>query len=515
MATTRPEETAPTPGAPDRRPGWSAVVERARVRLSDPVVLILIGMMAAFSALFITLGWMRHARYATFGFDLGIYDQGIWLLSRFRDPFVTIRGLDLFGHHMNPILLLFVPFYWLGAGPIFLLIVQVLAQASGAIAVYLLARDRLKDRWLALVMAGVLLLNPTMQYLTWEYFHPDSLVIAPLLFAYWAATRRRWRWFAVATVLALACKEDAALAVGAMGVVIALRFDRRIGVVTAAVAAVWFTLSTRLLIPFFSGTEAFYESWFGEFGDSPLEVVGNVLRHPGRAFETATEPDRMSYYRMMLAPMAFLPLASVRTLFIAAPMVAVNVLSTFPYQREIRYHYSAIVLVAITLATVEAIAVLGRTIGMRRFLVGLVAATAFATTVAWGPSPVSVKYKSGLWPLGPDVRREVKREALAMIPDGAPTSSTYYFAPHLTHRSKIYEFPAPWKPANWGVRGENLDDPTAVEWLIIDRQPLGEQDKALFESLLETEFRVRYLRDDIVVAQRISRAGPPSGAGST
>lgn len=503
MATTLPEESAVAPAPPARRPAWADAVASARHRLSDPVPLILIGMMAAWSALFITLGWMRHERYATFGFDLGIYDQGVWLVSRFRDPFVTIRGLDLFGHHMNPILLAFVPFYWLGAGPLFLLVVQVLAQASGAVAVYLLARDKLQDRWLALVLAGVLLLNPTMQWLTWEFFHPDSLMISPLLFAYWAATRKKWGWFAVASLLALACKEDAALAVAAMGLVIALRHDRRIGAISSVVAVAWFALSTRVLIPFFSGTEAFYESWFGKFGDSPLQVIGNVLRHPGDALETATEPDRMSYYRMMLAPMAFLPLASVRTLFIASPMVAVNVLSTFPYQREIRYHYSAIVLVGIALATVEAIAILGRTVGMRRFLVGLVAATAFATTVAWGPSPVSVKYRSGIWPLGADARRATKAEAMKLIPDGAPTSATYYFAPHLTHRSKIYEFPAPWKPANWGVKGENLHDPRGVEWLLIDRGPLGEEDKALFESLLGTQFRVRYERDDIVVAQRI------------
>ncbi|MEY2477868.1 MAG: hypothetical protein QOG87_3183, partial [Actinomycetota bacterium] len=476
---------------------------QVRARLGDPVVLILIGMMAAWSALFISLGWIRHARYSTFGFDLGIYDQGIWLLSRFKDPFVTIRGLDLFGHHTNPILLLLVPFYWLGAGPIFLLIVQVLAQASGAVAVFLLARDRLADRWLALVLAGALLLNPTMQWLTWEFFHPDSLAIAPLLFAYWAATRKRWGWFAVAGVLALACKEDAALALFAMGLVIALRGDRRIGAVTSFLAVAWFTLASRVLIPFFSGGETFYESFFGEFGKTPLEVAGNVLRHPTKAYETATEPDRMSYYRMMLAPMAFLPLAAARTFLIAVPMVGVNVLSTFPYQREIRYHYQAVVLVGLTLATVEGIAILGRTIGMRRFLVGLVAATSLATTVAWGPSPVSVKYKSGIWPLGEDSRRATKQEALALIPSGAPTSAIYYLAPHLTHRAKIYEFPVPWKPANWGVRGENLHDPADVEWLVLDRGPLSEEDKALLESLLDTQFQVRFERDDIVVAERI------------
>ncbi len=156
--------------------------------------------MALWSFEFVRLGWLRQSRFGTFSFDLGIYDQGAWLLSHGKDPFVTVRGLELFGHHVNPILFLFAPFYRLGAGPGFLLVVQVLVQASGAAAVYLLARDRFAaradgvstaaDRWLAAALGTVLLLNPTYQWLTWEFFHPDALAVAPLLFAYWAARVR-------------------------------------------------------------------------------------------------------------------------------------------------------------------------------------------------------------------------------------------------------------------------------------------------------------------------------------
>src|SRR5205085_6665980 len=120
-----------------------------RLRAMSAPARVLVGMIAAYVAVFGTLTWQQQSNFGTFGFDLGIYDQGIWLLSRFKDPFITIRGLEFFGHHMNPALLLFVPAYWLGAGPHFLLVAQVLAQASGAFAIYLLARDRLADRWLA------------------------------------------------------------------------------------------------------------------------------------------------------------------------------------------------------------------------------------------------------------------------------------------------------------------------------------------------------------------------------
>ena len=55
----------------------------------------------------------RHRTYGTFTFDLGIFDQGLWLLSRGETPFVTLRGLHLFGDHSSYLMLPVVPLYWL------------------------------------------------------------------------------------------------------------------------------------------------------------------------------------------------------------------------------------------------------------------------------------------------------------------------------------------------------------------------------------------------------------------
>ncbi len=372
-----------TPAPPRRTRRAQSLVQWVRRR--DPARWVLAAMVVVWSAVFITLGWIRHARFGTFAFDLGIYDQGVWLLSRF-EMFDTVKGLPLFGHHMNLVLVLLAPFYRLGAGPEFLLVVQVVAQASGAVAVFLLARDRLADRWLAVVLAGVLLLNPTYQFLVWEFFHPDALAIAPLLFAYWAARAERWGWFVLAAVLALLCKEDVAPAVAVIGILVAVRGHRRIGAAVFAVATCWFLVVTRVVMPaFLGGLRPFYDSYFRDFGNGFGEVAGNMVTRPGRVARVATEDDRLSYFRMMLAPFAFLPLAALPTLLVAGPMLAVNALTSFPYARDYRYHYSALVFAGLMLATVEAVAFLGRRPGVRRFLVGLVAATSLATTVAWGP----------------------------------------------------------------------------------------------------------------------------------
>jgi len=71
------------------------------------------------------------------GFDLGIFDQGVWLLSRFKTPFVTLMGLNLFGDHASYIMMAMVPVYWVWPEPQALLVVQTLALAVGAVPLFL------------------------------------------------------------------------------------------------------------------------------------------------------------------------------------------------------------------------------------------------------------------------------------------------------------------------------------------------------------------------------------------
>src|SRR4029077_6937800 len=107
--------------------------------------------------------------------------------------------------------------------------------------------------------------------------------------------------------------------------------------------------------------------------------------------------------------------------------------------------------------------------GVVRFLVGLVVATSLAATVAWGPSPIGVKYHSGIWPLQSD-RQAAHDAAVDLVPAGAPTSAIYNLLPPLAPRDEIYDFPVPWRNVNWGVDGEHLADPADVQWLVLGRR---------------------------------------------
>ena len=171
MSATVAERPATT-----RRRDW--------VLLDDthPAAIVLGVAILLWIAVFGVLVWRRHELYGTIDFDLGIHDQSIWQLSR-GHWFTTVRGLPIFGHHATFGYFLLVPFYWLGAGPQFIDLLQVVVLALGAVPIYVLARDRLRSPWAALVPGLVWLLQPSVQWFTWETFHPEVIAIVAVLCA--------------------------------------------------------------------------------------------------------------------------------------------------------------------------------------------------------------------------------------------------------------------------------------------------------------------------------------------
>ena len=137
----------------------------------------------------------------------------------------------------------------------------------------------------------------------------------------------------------------------------------------------------------------------------------------------------------------------------------------------------------------------------------MILASSLVATVAWGPSPISHEYHKGWWPLQVDPNQAANEAAMREVPADAAVSATYLYVPHLAHRVRIYEFPVPWRNINWGVRGENLDDPANVDWIVVNRQLLDDDGASLLDELLRSEFRVRFDRDRILVAERVHPPG--------
>ena len=466
-----------------------------------------------FTVVFARLGIQRHRTFGTWAFDLGIYDQGFWLVSRGKS-FVTVRGIDFWGHHVNLVAILFAPFYWLGAGPSFLITVQAAALGAGAIPTYLLARDRLGNEWIGLVFAFVYLMYAPIQWIAWANFHPEALVVSPLLFAWWFATKRRWPLFFVSIVFALSTREDTALAVFVMGLVLWLmlwrsdrgdRRSRRMVLGAAALGVVWYAVCTRLVIPAFNqGQQPFYIGYFyGDYGSNTFEIAETVLTRPDRVVSDATQPDRLRFYRDLLLPWGGLPLGGLLQLAMAGPQLLASVIGSSPYARSIRYQYTSVMIAPIVIASIEAAAWMWRYRVVRRFLLPWLVICAYVSNIAWSPSPISAN--DAVW--GRETaRHEVMRNALELVPDDVSVTATYTLGPHLAHREQIYDWPNPWVPAYWGNDDTyKLPDPSEIDYLVIDRQQVGEQHRDLLAGLVAPggDFELLLDESDVIVGRRI------------
>src|SRR6266545_3447010 len=219
VAPARPTPPAGWPGewlpAADLR-----LVATTRIPAPTLCAAVLGVAVAVFVVAFTRATWTMHDRFGTYGFDLGIYDQGTWLLSRPRAPFVTVRGLDLLGQHASYILALVAPLYRVWADPRLLLLLQVLFLAVPAVVVYRLGARHLGHPAAGLAVAVAYLAYPGVQWaITWQ-FHPEAIAAGLLALAVLAADRRDHGTMALLLALAALCGEEVGLVVAGFGVLL-------------------------------------------------------------------------------------------------------------------------------------------------------------------------------------------------------------------------------------------------------------------------------------------------------
>jgi len=445
---------------------------------------------------------LRHDRFGTFDYDLGIWDQSVWLLAR-GHTFNTIRGLDVFGFHATPALVLFAPFSWLGAGPTFLNSVMAASVALGAVPVFRLARRLLDAEWPAVALAVAYLLHFSTQWMTHATFHPEVMAVTPLLCAWLAASEQRWRAFAWWAVLAVAWKEDVAVVVAMMGLVVAWRGERRRGLATFGAAVSWMALVVWVIIPARSPAGTFYLGHYGHLGDGVWGLVDTAITNPTAILRWLGTSDAFGYFRDLLAPYGFAPLLAPGTWLIGGASAVLNLLAFPLYSWRVDTYYAALPLAGATIAMVHGVARPTRA-DVRRFRVGLVLVSALATSMAWGIAWYGERFDDGHWPRFDSPRYEVQERAVAMVPDGAGVSASYLMVAHLSHREHVYTFPNPWVPSNWGVGLERPPDPADVSWLVVDTAYINDHDRHLLHGTVLADEAWSVVSDEqrILVARR-------------
>jgi uncharacterized membrane protein len=435
----------------DARPADKDEEPGADRRKAAIFIAVLLAMVLAYCAVFLTLSLLRYANFRGSGFDTAIYNQVIWLFSRGKAPISTIRGMHFFGDHFSPMLILLAPLDWIGAGkPPMILTLQTLVLGAGAIPVYLLAVRKLKSRWVGLGLAAAYLLYPALASLNLADFHPEALGTTLLLFAFLAIDERRFVWFYVLCGLTVITKEDMALPVLVLGIIVYFLYDKRAGIIAALGSLVYFLATILFVIPHFAPAGYQYTGRLRAFGRTTGEAIKNFFIHPRHTLSVLGTRENLRYFFDLMIPVAFLSFFAPIFLLPAVPAFFENIVSDFQPQHTITSQYTVAIIPFVFIALVFAIKRFSTwsegAVRSRYVIAGMiivVLACSLAGNFYFGQSPLSAKWRSADY--GSDRHITAIRKGLDLVPEGASVSAQTYMLAHLSNRQKLYQFPEPFR----------------------------------------------------------------------
>jgi uncharacterized membrane protein len=469
----------------------------------------------------VTLSWLVNRQLQGAGsrnWDLGIFTQATYQLGR-GSGFMSYRGMDILGHHFNAVLFVLAPVSWLGGGARALSLIQVAALVSGAWPAYLLGRDRIvtsddvesnriRGRF-GLLCALLYLAHPSLTGLSWWMFHPETLALSAILWAWWAAHKRRWWLFGSSVVWIVLCREDLALAMVGFGIAIAIvhrtcRNAKRFGALTALGSFVFWVVITQSVMPARIGTDEPYyvADFWGHLGSTMPEVMKTAVTHPLRSTEPLHGQDGAAFVATLVGPTAALNVLSPLTLAPALPQLAAITLSNDPDSRQVWHHHGALFYPFSILSAVEALKWLRRRRPrILKVYIPLVATCSLLSYLLMAPSVIGVN--SGWWK-GSSASSVVMHRAAEEIPVNATVAATVTPGNIVANRASAFTWPNPWQKWKRGYEFAPLPSPDTVEYLLILRSELSPRNRDLFQRLTASSgaFDVIIDEQDVVLAKR-------------
>ena len=445
---------------------------------------LLAGAIISYAAGFAALSSLRHEAFITGRFDLGNMVQAVWSTAH-GDPLrmTSLHGdqISRLAAHVDPILVVFAPLWWIWPSPHMLLAVQAIVIALGAVPMFLLARKHLASPRAALGFALAYLLYPATGWLTLNEFHPVALATPLLLFAFWCLDEERLVRFALFAFAASACKEEIALVVAGFGIWYAVAHRSWVtGAAIALAGGLWAAVAIGVVIPHYNaGAESDFYGRYSEVGGSAGGILETAFTHPLRIVEAALSNRDLHYLLDLVAPLGALCLLAPLVLVAALPELAINLLSSTTTQTSIHFHYTAGLIPPLMIGAIFGAKRLSRwtfPVAAAIVLAAVVGNYRLGPIPGWRHVPGGQTFQATAGRVTDHDR--IAQRALRLIPGGDVVSATNTLGAHLSARRRVLSFPfledSTWIAADEtqpGYADRYAPIPTATQLAALRRNP--------------------------------------------
>ena len=310
-------------------------INKLRQKFSRADILVWF-IVTVFSIIYAFMSVYKHDSFQTYGWDLAIFDHGIWQWSQFRIPYSPFHDLPWLADHFHLILITIAPLYWIWSNVRVLLIIQGILVSIGALPLYYLSKKVTGNNLFSFTIVLGYLLFYSLQSFIFSDFHELAFLPITLggVLLFWELRKPflYWTFF----ILSLLVKEEIGLLLAAFGLWVFIRSkNQRKQAITFVVLGFAYTfIMVSFIMPFIGG-QPYRHSGFGQSGQTLTDVLLNILRNPFYLIHSFTDsPVKINTIWITFWSWGFLPLFSPASLMLILEQLASRFLD---YGKPIRW----------------------------------------------------------------------------------------------------------------------------------------------------------------------------------
>lgn len=401
---------------------------------------IVVGLFLIFAILYSLLAVIRHNHFQSQGIDFSIYDQALWLYSKFQSPFSTVTSLYDLADRFRPIMLPLSALYWFTESERVILVFQAVILSAAVLPIWLLARKVL-PRVLALVICFAYLNFVGIQSVNVYDFHETSVLPFGLAWLFVFLEKRRFKSYFTVLILCLAVRENVGFLISTLGIYVWARTKNiKAALSTAAISLAWSIVAIGLLMPALG--QQYYRS-FIRTDDTLGGALFEYLKNPFFAVKSLFLPFEKtatifwSFLAFGFVPFVFWPLLPAIIFQLAARFLD----QLHPIRWTLYYHYGAELGVLMSVSAIFGAKMLIARFPKRNAAVIIIALIIVSQAMSFLLLHVPLKnllkkdfYQDEPW-------TGDTRKILASIPKDASVAAQNNLLPHLSHRKLIYLLP--------------------------------------------------------------------------
>lgn len=301
---------------------------------------IILALSAFFFILWTLAFWAKHYSFNLDFIDSGIYSNIVFNSSQGQWFYSSFHKANAMGEHFSPIMMVFVPFFWIHPSILWLLTAQTAAFAVCPVILFFICREVLKNEKLAgQVALGATVLwfaFPSLTNAVISGIHPSTLSPPFILLGFLTLIRNQMKIFWAIMITLLLFKENLALIWISFGLYSLLVLKRKsLGITLILLGGLWGIAVTKWVIPFFGGADMHQLSRLG-----PTHFLFLKLKY-------------LIFY--LFLPLGFLSLANWRAFLMIWPPIFLNLLVQYTNQFQGKNHYDDVIVPLLFLAAISGI----------------------------------------------------------------------------------------------------------------------------------------------------------------